>query len=48
MSGKPRPARGQCCVTAALTVRPYTVRKGDTLQSIAEKRGAQNICSVRV
>ncbi len=25
--------------TAALTVRPYTVRRGDTLESIAEKRG---------
>ena len=44
VSHKPRPARGQRCITAAITVRPYTVRKGDTLLSIAEKRGAQHTC----
>ena len=26
-------------VSAALKIRPYTVRKGDTLASIAQKRG---------
>ena len=38
-----QPCRAQAAArpktTAALTVRPYTVRKGDTLESIAQKRG---------
>ncbi|KAK9845429.1 hypothetical protein WJX81_006262 [Elliptochloris bilobata] len=38
VSGKARPGRAQRCITSSITVRPYTVRKGDTLQSIAEKR----------
>ena len=40
-AGRPRPCRTQRLVTKAITVRPYTVRKDDTLQSIAEKRGAR-------
>lgn len=41
LSGKPCQARSyaRTVTTAALKVRPYTVRKGDTLELIAEKRG---------
>lgn len=41
VSAKPRTTRSaaQPVTTASLTVRPYTVRKGDTLETIAEKRG---------
>lgn len=36
------PRRAHRLVTAAaIRVRPYTVRKGDTLSSIAKKRGAE-------
>ena len=37
-SNKPRNAC-RPITTAALKVRPYTVRKGDTFESIAQKRG---------
>ncbi len=41
VSAKPATARsvGRPITTATLTVRPYTARKGDTLESIAQKRG---------
>ncbi len=31
--------QGTVQVSATLKIRPYTVRKGDTLASIAQKRG---------
>lgn len=34
-----RVGRGSLQVTNVLAVRPYTVRKGDTLSSVCEKRG---------
>lgn len=41
--GLPRRApRGNCVSVSAFLVRPYTTRKGDTLESIAEKRGVWN------
>jgi nucleoid-associated protein YgaU len=44
VAAKPSRSRnGSMPVTiAALKVRPYTVRKGDTLESIALKRGEPN------
>lgn len=41
LSAKPCQPRSHArtVVTALLKVRPYTVRKGDTLDLIAEKRG---------
>lgn len=34
-----RAARGRGVSVSAFLVRPYTTRKGDTLESIAQKRG---------
>ena len=30
--------------TRAMLVRPYTVRKGDTVFKISQKRGAMRVC----
>ncbi len=46
VTAKPASARSSIrpITTAALKVRPYTVRKGDTLDTIAEKRGEKHFC----
>ena len=43
IKGSIKGRQGAVQVSATLKIRPYTVRKGDTLASIAQKRGEAGV-----